>query len=274
MKITEAIEKQFGGWTRLLKPWIEDSGELEKVYAFLKSQVQAKRVVIPKSADVFRSLALCPPESVRAIIFLMDPYPSITKEGVMVADGVPLSCVNTGYLQPSLELFYQAIENDYLGFEPSMDYRPDNSYLLTEEGVLLINSSLTTEKDKPGIHAQNWLPFMQYLIEDVINKYMRGLPIVMCGAQAQKLEKYINPLIHHIRKVEHPAAASHQNRAWNHDGIFKWIDNIARGSNGYGITWYRKKEGKSSKTEVPAWVTDKSKKGQKSAKELGLPWSD
>jgi uracil-DNA glycosylase len=270
MQITDKIRQQLGTWTDLFVPFIETSA-WDKIFTDLKMQVQARRTIVPKSANIFKSFELCDRNKMKAIIVLMDPYPSFTKDGEMIANGIPMDCGNTGKLQPTLELFHQGIEDCYFGFSPDYDKRVDISYLLKEENVLLLNSSLTCERDKPGSHSQLWLPFMKFLIEEILNKYYRGIPIVLCGAQAQKLEKYIQPMLHHILHVEHPVAANYQNRMWRHENMFKWINNILISNNGdaYGIQWHRSK---TYTNELPQWVTEN--KNLKSAEDLGLPWKD
>jgi len=277
MIINDTIKGQLGNWWPLFLPFIESS-KWDEIFTNLKMQSQAHRVIIPKYVDTFKSFELVDKDKVKAIFFLMDPYPTF-KNDVMIADGVPMSCKNTGILQPSLQLFYDAIEGDYLGFDPDFDARPDNSYLLKEEHVMLINTSLTVEKDKVGSHAQLWAPFMRFFIEEVLNKNFRGLPIILCGQSAQKLERYFNPMLHYIKKIEHPVAASYQSRLWNHDDVFKWINNLIKMNNGEDqqVRWYRTKS-EAAANELPDWVTDSTIKhnddGLPKAQDLGLPWRD
>jgi uracil-DNA glycosylase len=285
MIYSENIQKQFGTWAPLFKEFIE-SDKFDSIFTNLKMQKQAGRILIPDSSNVFKSFELTDKDKLKCIFFLMDPYPSF-KDGKMISDGVPMSCKNTGILQPSLQLFYDAIEGDYLGFDPGFDARPDNSYLLKEEHILLINTSLTVEKDKVGSHSQMWMPFMKFFIEEVLNKYFSGLPIILCGQSAQKLERYFNPMLHYIKKVEHPVAASYQNRMWKHDDVFKWINNLIRVNNGpeCEIRWFRKK-GESGATDevLPDWLTDSTIRHHineeakdnplPKAQDMGLPWRD
>jgi len=274
MIITDKIRERLGTWTDLFKPFIESSdGEFDRIFKFLKAQSHINRKVVPISENIFKSFELCPRNTIKAIIVLMDPYPSITKDSIIIADGVPLSCKNIGYPQPSLDVWYTGIEKTYKeGFDFDIDHRLDTSYLLTEEGVLLLNSSLTCEKDKPGSHFNIWLPFMKYFFEDIIGMFYSGLPIVLAGAQAQKLEKYINPLTHYILKIEHPVA-SYAKREWDNKNCFNWCNNIIEKNNGkeFIINWKR------DKSEAPKIQTPKdayTKPNLPSAEALGLPWKD
>lgn len=257
MKYEGKILEQLGDWSIWFKSFIEGKG-LGKIYSFLKGEVGKKKEVLPISSSVFRSFALCPRDSVKCVVFMMDPYPTKSKEGVIISDGVPMSCKNTGKLQPSLEFWYQKIEEQYGGFNVNMDYRYDCSYLLKEEGVLLLNSSLTVEMQKPGSHSEIWLPFMQYFIEEILNIYYRGLPIVMCGEKAQRLEKFINPLIHRIHKTSHPASVAHSGGSFWSTDMFTFIDKIIEANNGpeSRIRWWRNKE--ESDMPLPEWITKSS----------------
>lgn len=251
MQINEKIKEQLGSFWPLFLPFIE-SPAWDNIFTFLKSQSQAKKVIIPKSDDVFKSFSLVDKHKLKAVIYLMDPYPTISRDGVMLADGVPMSCVNTGVLQSSLQLFYTAIEKDYLqGFDVEFDERPDNSYLLREEGIMLLNTSLTVERDKVGSHSEIWVPFQKFFIEEILNKYYKGIPIVLAGQSAQKMEKYFNPMLHYIKKCEHPVSGSYQNRLWDNGDCFRWIDNIIRQNNGESEVprWWRKKGNVSPETQ-------------------------
>ena len=278
MQITDKIKSQLGNWWEVLQPFIE-SDRWDKIFRFLREEAQVKKkTIIPKAPDLFKSLEYTDRHKLRAVILLMDPYPTMRKERdktteVMVANGIPMDCSNTGYMQSSLEQWYMAITDCY-GLDPDMDKRVDISYLLKEEHVLLINSSLSVERDRSGSHATVWKEFMEELFK-ILNTYYKGLPIVLCGAQAQKYEKDINPLLHYILKVEHMAAASHQNRVWAHQDLFKWVNNIIKNNNGESecIQWYRRK---SYKEIEPTWeqLSKQAEEEKKSGKitRTDLPW--
>jgi uracil-DNA glycosylase len=275
MKITPAIEKSFGDWVPVMRNFIE-SPEFDKIFAFLKSETGKGKKILPAASEVFKSYRLCSRHKVRAIAILQCPYATL-RNNIMIADGIPMNCKNIHpYTQPSLYQWWQAIEKTY-GFDPDMDQRTDLSFLLEEEGVLLINSAETVELQKVDSHSQLWEPFTRYVIEEVLNKFTCGLPIVLMGTQAQKFEKYINPLCHHVLKVEHPAAASYANREWDYKDMFEWCNKIIEANNGpeYRINWMRKKgETKKVEEELPSWVTEPMSKTVPSAESLGLPWKD
>lgn len=232
------IEDKLGDWGPKLRPFIE-SKDFDDIFKFLKEQSRDGKVICPESKDLFRSFEVTPYKDLKAIFLLQDPYPWI-KNGKYVADGIPMSCSHTGVLQPSLELFYAGMEDD-LG--RPVTRHPDLSYL-SKQGVLFLNTNLTVELNKPSSHSKNifgtaglWDKFMNFLIEEVINFYNCGLVYVSLGNNAHVTAKAIVPFIHWGFEVEHPAAAAHKEREWNHQNVFSKINKIIKNHNNEQINW-------------------------------------
>jgi len=213
-----------GTWATKLKPFIE-SKECDNIYAQLKEASRDGKVICPVSTETFRAFEKTPYEDLKVVFWAQNPYPWF-KNGVMVADGIALSCSHTQILQPSLQLFYEGIEKD-IGLNISAYRDPDLSYLC-KQGIMMLNTSLTVEENKPGSMVELWLPFMRYLIEEVFNKYNPGLIFVLSGSCSMFLEKYIDPLMHHIIKVEHPSRAAHELRSWDHQNLFTKINKLLK----------------------------------------------
>lgn len=247
MQVNDNIRKQLGSWM----PWMQELVESpiwDNLYRFLQSEGKSGKVILPKSSDTWKSLELCDKDKVKTIVLLQCPYATRRElkngEKVNVANGIPLDCTNTKpYQQPSLYHWFRAIEDQY-GFHPDNDVdRCDLSYLLQEEHVLLLNSSNTVELNKVDSHSTQWYPITQWFIENVVNRYLNGIPVVLVGTQAQKFEKFLVPMANPILKVEHPAAAAHQDRAFRHQNMHKWINEVIKANNGeeYQINWLRQK---------------------------------
>jgi len=224
-------------WGPKFKRFIE-SEDMDKIYHKLKSDSKVGKKLTPDSKDTFRVFCEVPPEKLRVVWFLQDPYPSI-KNGELVATGVALDCSRTKVLQASLEIFYDSMERELAnGMDLGMIKDPSLDHLL-KQGIMLINSDLTCEVGKSGSHEGLWKPFMRYFIEEILNKEERGLIFVLSGKSSQRLEKYINPLQHYIFKTSHPASAAYLGKNWDSEGIFGKINNILKQNNGeeYQIDW-------------------------------------
>jgi uracil DNA glycosylase len=147
-----------------------------------------------------------------------------------------MSCSITGHIQPSLEQFYKAMEEELFdGLNVHMIKTPDLSYL-ANQGVLLFNTSLTCEMNKPGSHNKLWEPFMKYLFEEVI--ITTGMPVVFLGKEATKVERYLSPFTWVI-KVSHPASASYNNTNWDSEGMFTNVNKILKDNNNEFINWIK-----------------------------------
>lgn len=144
-----------------------------------------------------------------------------------------MSCSHTGICQPSLDLFYDGMEDD---LKTKVPHNPDLSYLC-EQGVLFLNTSLTVELNKPSSHKGKWDKFMLYLVQEVINFYDCGLIYVSLGKNANIVAKAVIPFLNWGFEVEHPAAAAHSDRKWRHDNIFTKINKVLKDNNNEQINW-------------------------------------
>lgn len=247
MKI-ENVRHKFGSWADYFKKFIE-SEDFDNIFARLKWESGRGRIICPASADTFRVFTATPPEEVRCIFILQDPYPwKINKgaESMFIADGLAMSCANTGIPQPSLRYFYEGMERELCkGMNLDMKYEPDLTYL-ANQGVMMMNCALTVEKDKPGSHLDLWKPFITYFLSEVINSYFRGLPIIFMGQGAAKYEPLVAPFLHWTKVVVHPAAAAHKGTKWDSQGIFGWVNTLLEQNNGpeFKIGWYKSIEDK------------------------------
>lgn len=232
----EKFEEALGSWGSKLKPFIE-SKECDAIYEFLKFEGRRGKRICPESINTYRAFKETPYDQLKVVWLLQDPYHQY-RNGVYTADGIAMSCLNTGKLQPSLELFYGGMEEDLAGgLDLGMLRDPDLTYLCNQ-GIMMLNTALTVEEGKTGTHKDIWKPFTKYLLEEVLSKYNNGLIFVLAGKESQYFARCINPLQHYIIEVEHPAYASRQNRPWRTQGVFKKINKILKENNNYEPTWY------------------------------------
>jgi uracil DNA glycosylase len=100
----------------------------------------------------------------------------------------------------------------------------------------MLNASLSTEKGKPGNHAELWEPFMKFLFEEVL--MTNGSPVVFLGREAAKLKRYVMPFTW-IFELQHPAAPAYSSSNWNEEDIFNKINRILEENNGETIQWIK-----------------------------------
>lgn len=228
-----AFENKLCTWTEPMKPFIE-SEECDKIYAWLKETAKVDRI-LPNSDDTFKAFEKCPIDKARVVIMGMEPYASV-KRGIVVADGVAFSCSNTGELQPSLSKFYEGIQDDVFGGTTIKIEKPADLSYLCEEGVLLLNSSLTVSENKITSHQGIWDPFMKFLIEQVLSS-KENLVYILMGREAQRWEAYTNPFNSYCFTCEHPSAAAREKRAWQHNHVFTSCNALLRSKGEREIYW-------------------------------------
>ena len=235
----QKFSPMFGSWADKIKPYFLQGG-FDPIYKELKQRSSRGIKIFPSSENVFRAFRECSPDNLRAILVGACPYHSM-KDGIIIADGLCLSCGNTNYPQPSLDYFLSSVEKElYHGLCVPCNKKCDLSYLSQKEGLLLLNAGLTVEMGKAVSMNKLWEPFMEYLFKNVFDVF--GVPIILMGNDAQKLEKYINPF-NTILRVSHPASAAHKNEDyWDSKGVFQELDQILVYKHGKGINWFDEEE--------------------------------
>ena len=229
----EKFKDQFHpSWHRFMQPFIE-SEACDNIYKFLKSESQRGKKIAPLSQNVFRCFYETSYDDLKLVMMGMCPYHSM-KNGEYVADGLLMGCSTTNVLQPSLQKFYDGIEQEmYNGLCVTCERPPDVSFL-AKQGILMYNAALTTEINKAGSHIDLWEPFTKYVFEEVLAT--TGVPIVFLGKDAARYARYTNPFSP-VFVTSHPASASYKNTDWDSGDVFKMVNKVLKDNNNYTIEW-------------------------------------
>jgi uracil-DNA glycosylase len=220
----EKISEKLGDWGSYFKPFY-DLGGFEAIYSKLKEEGKNIKI-LPEGKDLFKAFELCPAKELKTIWLGMSPYFMI-KRGIIVADGLAFSCGHTKEEQPSLKLIFDALEDDLFdGINLNM-LREPNLEFLAKQGVLLLNSMLTTTEGSADAHKELWKPFMDYFFKEVL-LHFTGIPVVFFGKLAQEYSSLINEKSNYKKLVEHPSFSARQNRPFNHEKLFSWTNNILK----------------------------------------------
>lgn len=173
----------------------------KKIVAFINREYQVKTVFPPKSR-ILRALALTDYDDVRVVILGQDPY-----HGIGEANGLAFA-VNDGVrLPPSLQNIYKELYDD-LGIPPA---KVGNLEHWAKEGVLLLNSVLTVEKDKAASHKGiGWDLFTDAIIKK-INEKDTPVVFILWGSFARSKKIFITNPKHYIIESTHPSPFSARN---------------------------------------------------------------
>ena len=227
----DKFASKLGDWGEALRPFIE-SEACDKIYEKLKYDSQRGKVICPQSKDTWRAFEETPMKELKMIMLLQDPYPRKVGK-VFQADGIAMSCSHLKEPQPSLDIFYDAIEDDL----KIKSGRYLDLAWLCHQGCMMLNSALTCELNKSSSHEELWKPFMIYFFNEVIATFPPGLVIALCGDSSKYYERCINPLQHCIVKLEHPAFAYRKTRGWEHKHLFSFSNRYLKDHGRAMIDW-------------------------------------
>ena len=190
---------------KLSNSWLEHlEREFEEDYMrdlrmFLKSEYDKKKTIFPPGELYFAALNLLDIDKVKVVILGQDPY-----HGPGQAHGLSFSVPNGVPFPPSLQNIFKELKSD-LGISA-----PVNGDLSrwAEQGVLLLNSVLTVEKDKAASHQnRGWEKFTDKVIH-VINEKCPHVVFILWGNYAQKKAAFVDRNRHLVLESVHPSPLS------------------------------------------------------------------
>lgn len=190
---------------KLEKSWKEAlSTEFEKPYfltlsQFIKNEVLSWKTIYPHPRNIFAALDTTPFENVKVIILGQDPY-----HGPGQAHGLSFSVLEWVRNPPSLINIFKEIQGD-LG-TPT----PKNGNLTrwAEQGVLLLNTTLTVRAGEPMSHAGKWWETFTDAIIHTLSKRRDFLIFLLWWSHAQKKKSLIDTNKHIILEAPHPSPLS------------------------------------------------------------------
>lgn len=155
--------------------------------------------VYPDMYDIFNALKSVSYEDCKILILGQDPY-----HGKGQAHGYAFSVKKGVKTPPSLINIYKEMHED-IG-----TYIPDNGYLKkwADQGVLLLNSSLTVRAGEPNSHEKLGWEMLTDKIIKLLNDRQKPIVFILWGRNAQSKEAFITNPKHLIIKSSHPSPFS------------------------------------------------------------------
>jgi len=217
---------QASGWHTRLKAFILTE-DFKVILKKLIEEVNDGMNFTPGLKQVFRAFEECPYQDLKVVMIAQDPYPQMA-----VADGVAFSCSNTNKAEKSLQYIFKEIEKQYY---PDGDYSHDcDLSRWSKQGVLMLNTALTTRVGKIGAHYDIWNPFTAFLL-DQLNTYNPGIVYVFIGKKAEEWSEFITT--GHKLFVPHPASAAYKGAIWDSKELFIKINDLCKSLNNDVIIW-------------------------------------
>jgi uracil-DNA glycosylase len=181
---------------------IIDQEKQKEYYQKLKQFIDSKyttTTVYPPKEKIFNAFSLCKYDELKVVILGQDPYHNPNQ-----AQGLAFSTPSTIQNPPSMQNILKEIKSD-IGATTCND---GDLTSWAKQGVLLINTILTVERNLPKSHQKiGWEIFTDNIIKHISNN-KEQIIFLLWGAPAIKKAKLINADKHYILTAPHPSPLS------------------------------------------------------------------
>lgn len=164
---------------------------------FLVQEKKAGKVIYPPGPLIFNAFNKVPFDKVKVVILGQDPYKNPGE-----AMGLSFSVPKGVRVPPSLKNIYKELAMDINGFTP-----PNHGDLTSwaEQGVLLLNATLTLEHKKSNSHSKiGWQRFTDAVIKK-LSDGRTGVIFMLWGNFAKSKATLIDGNKHLVLKAAHPS---------------------------------------------------------------------
>ena len=187
------------GWKKKLQTEF-DKAYFSDIVSLLKSEKNSNQLVYPKGSDIFNAFNVTDFNKVKVVIIGQDPY-----HGPGQAHGLSFSVQDGVKPPPSLLNIYKELESD-LGIQ--IPRNKGNLYQWAQQGVLLLNATLTVRANQPNSHAGiGWQQFTDAVI-NLLNEKKQHLVFLLWGNFAREKGSCIDENKHLVLKAPHPSPFS------------------------------------------------------------------
>jgi len=169
--------------------------------SMIENEYQTK-IIYPEKENIFNALKMTPYEKVKVVIVGQDPY-----HGEGEAHGLSFSVKEGIKCPPSLKNIYKELKSD-------LNIDSPNCGDLTSwanEGVLLLNATLTVVKDTPNSHKDIGWTLLTDAIIRKINEKEEPVVFILWGKFARSKKEFITNKKHLVIESTHPSPFSASN---------------------------------------------------------------
>ena len=184
-------------WRQVLQPEF-DKPYFELLTNFVR-HAYATCQCFPPAGKIFRAFDLCPFDKVRVVIIGQDPYHDVNQ-----AHGLCFSVQEGVRIPPSLENIYKELNRDLGKPIPTSG----NLTHWAEQGVLLLNATLTVEAHRAGSQkGKGWEELTDAAIQ-ALNNQRENIVFMLWGSYAQRKGQFIDRNRHLVLTAVHPSPLS------------------------------------------------------------------
>ncbi len=186
------------GWKKVLQEEF-DQPYFSEIVHFLKTEKSQGKTIYPPGKMIFNAFDKTPFDKVKVVLIGQDPY-----HGAGQAMGLSFSVPDGVKPPPSLVNIFKELHSD-IGIPIP---KTGNLTKWADQGVLLLNASLTVRANEPNSHAKiGWHTFTDVVIQKV-SSMRSNIVFLLWGAFARQKQEFINPGKHLILQTAHPSPFS------------------------------------------------------------------
>jgi len=211
-------------WDSILKEEFQKE-YFKELIEFLNEE-NKKHIIYPKNSDLFRALKLTDYKDVNVVILGQDPY-----HGEKEANGLCFSVNHGVNTPPSLQNIFKELKEDL-----NIERKDTDLTDWASQGILLLNTVLTVQKDKPFSHrGKGWETFTDKIIEK-LNDKEDSIVFILWGNAAKSKKTLLTNNKHMIVESAHPSPFSYL-KGFKGSKPFSKTNNLLKSVNKKEINW-------------------------------------
>ena len=225
-------------WAKVLLPAF-NTKQFQKILQSVKEERRTFSIA-PAKGYVFNAFNLTPFDEIKVVVIGQDPYPT---PGIASGLAFGMRKDYMGKVPPSLKNMAKELEDD-IGFQGFLDLTLES---WAEQGVLLLNTCLTTRENLPHSHKNiGWQSFISYVLKQVAKR--DELVWLLLGKHAQNVGHNHVDISRHCGVIQaaHPSPLS-AHKGFFGSKVFSKVNVQLEKYNMGKINWYQSGENPAKK---------------------------
>ena len=185
-------------WKQILKTEFNKT-YFQQIVHHLRTEKSQNKIIYPPGSCIFSAFEKTPVDNVKVVILGQDPY-----HGAGQAHGLCFSVPNGIAAPPSLINIFKELHEDIGVPIPNHG----NLSKWAEQGVMLLNASLTVRANEPMSHSKiGWADFTNTVIKKISDE-KKHVVFMLWGKFAQEKRILIDETKHLVLRAAHPSPLS------------------------------------------------------------------
>ncbi len=228
-EIVDILNSQLiaSGWHNIMRSYTNTT-DYENLYKHLLKEVEENNRFTPPIRYLMEPFTHCPYSDLKVVFIADSPYDVIN-----VANGLAFSHPVSLNKETELKVLHNKIVNEVYDNKKPVSSFTSDLRVWAEQGILLLNSSFTTEINKKCNHYDLWKPFLSHML-DMLNSDVDDIVYVLFGTNAQYFNELIDTDKNLLLQLDNP---KDHNYKWDSKDMFTKINNYLENVDKEKIVW-------------------------------------